>query len=333
MENNKGKYLKYGLHAAILIGLIWAAVKYVNGAEVLEALQSFDYRYLPFMLALTLLYLAFKSWRFAILMSPFAENIPQRVVHLAYISGQAATLLPGGIAVRAGLMKQAGVPIAEGSVPVAVHSGWDQAVFLVGGMIAALWFTAARPTVLVILAVLGMVAVLLLVPQTRRWLANLAERIAARLHHEAQWQLFLDSIPKVFTSKIVLGCLLITLAALLFDLIILDLTLRGLGQTIPYPVLALAFILPTMLGRIVPIPGGVGVTEASMVGFLTAAAQTNTDLAVAAVAIYRVVTVVFLAAVGALVYFLFWRGEKEGQRPDEINQTKREAAHASHSDL
>jgi hypothetical protein len=30
MMENKGKYLKYGLHAAILIGLIWAAVKGVN---------------------------------------------------------------------------------------------------------------------------------------------------------------------------------------------------------------------------------------------------------------------------------------------------------------
>lgn len=201
MKNNS-KYLKYGLHIAILVGVIWAVVKYVNGQEVLKALQNFNYVYLPFMIVLAIGYFLIKTIRFILLMSPFSEAVPRLVIGKGYISGQAATLLPGGIAARVGLMNQVGIPFAQSSVPVAVHSGWDQAIFLLGGLIAALWFPAARLPVLIILGLLALVGLLLLIPATRSRLAGLAERIAKRFDFEEQWQRFLDAVPMVFTKKI-----------------------------------------------------------------------------------------------------------------------------------
>jgi uncharacterized protein (TIRG00374 family) len=331
-KSNKSKYLQYALHAVILVGLVWAAVKYVNGEEVLEALRAFQYRFLPLMLLLSTAYLLLKAWRFVLLITPFASHLPKLVVYKAYVAGHAATVLPGGIAVRAGLMRQAGVPISESSVAVAVNSLWDQTIFLACALVAALWFPAARLPVLVIIGVLAAIVLFFLFAPTRSWLLGLAERIARRFKFEEQWERFLDGVPQVFTWPIVLGCLAITLVAFAFALIILDWTMRGVGLSIPYPTLFLAYILPTMLGRVLPMPGGgVGVTEAGMVGFLTSAAQINTDVAVAAVAIFRIVTIVFPILLGALVYFLFWRGEAE------TRQTQREkpveASHASSSDF
>lgn len=308
---NKSKYLKYGLHVAILIGLVWAVVKYVNGEEVLTALQNFDYIYLPFMVGLALAYFLIKAARFVLLMSPFTEKLPNRLIYKGYISGQAATLLPGGIAARAGLMNQIGVPMAQSSVPIAFNSVWDQVIFLLGGLVAALWFPAARLPVFIILGVLSVIGFLLLLPQSRNWLANRAEQIAQHFDYETQWHRFLDAIPQIFTKKIMIGCFLMTVLAFAMQIIVLGLTMRGLDLDVPIPTLFLAFIVPTMLGRLVPIPGGIGVTEAGMVGFLTSTAQINTDTTVAAVAIFRIVTIVIPAAVGAFVYFFFWKGEDE----------------------
>lgn len=308
---NKGKYLKYGLHLAVVIGLVWAVVKYVNGQEVLQALQNFAYRYLPFMLALSIGYFLIKALRFLLLITPFSGDVNNWIIFKGYISGQAIVLLPGGMAARAGLMNQVGIPVAESSVPIAFHSGWDQVVFLLGGLIAALWFPAARLPVLIILGVLAVVIFLLLLPVTRHWFAGLAERIAHRFNFAEQWRRFLDAIPQVFTKKIMLGCFLITAVIFGIPLVLLWLTMQGLSLDVPLPTLFLAFIVPTMLGRVVPIPGGFGITEASMVGFLTATAQLNTEATATAVAIFRIVFIVVPVAIGAFVYFFFWKGEDE----------------------
>jgi uncharacterized protein (TIRG00374 family) len=314
---NKSKYLKYGLHIAILIGLTWAVMKYVNGQKVLNALQTFNYIFMPFMVILALSYLLIKAARFVILMNPFTEKLTNRIIYKGYISGQPATLLPGGIAARAGLMNQVGVPLEQTSVPIAVHSGWDQIVFLLGGLIAALWFPSARLPVLIILGVLIITGALLLIPTTRNWLAGMAERITKRFIIEKEWNRFLDAIPQVFTKKIIILCFFFTVVAFAMQIIILGLTMQGLKLDVPVPTLFLAFIVPTMLGRLVPIPGGIGVTEAGMVGFLTATAQLNTGITVAAVAIFRIVSIVIPAAIGALVYFFIWKGNDEVNGSEE----------------
>ncbi|MEZ4617558.1 MAG: hypothetical protein R2867_18875 [Caldilineaceae bacterium] len=66
-----------------------------------------------------------------------------------------------------------------------------------------------------------------------------------------------------------------------------------------------------MLGRLAPVPGGIGVTEASMVGVLVSVAAMSSHTATAVVIIYRIATILFQALFGALVYFFVWRGSAE----------------------
>ncbi len=105
-------------------------------------------------------------------------------------------------------------------------------------------------------------------------------------------------------------------SALAFALMVeaLDLAARGVGADVSYLTLMLAFTLPTMLGRISAMPGGVGVTEAGMVGILDAAPGVSIDQAAAATAVFRVGTVLFAALLGGLVYVLGWRGTREEAR-------------------
>lgn len=327
---NKSKYLQYALHIAILGGLVYAFAKYVNGQEVLKALQAFDYGLLPFMLGLVLLYFLSKAARFVLLMNPFAAELPKITTAKAYIAGQAATLLPGGIAARAGLMKQAGVPVAESSVPVAFSSAYDQLIFLGGGLIAALFFPAARLPVAIIGGVLLVAGATLLVKPTRAFFARQAERLAARFDKEDEWQRFLSALPQMLDKKIISGSLALTLIAFGAQIGTLALTLRGLALDVPLPTIFLAFIVPTMLGRLVPVPGGVGVTEGSMVTFLTGTAGTNTDTTVAAVVIFRLAVVVLPALLGAIVYYLLWNGEEEagGRSPEAEGALSQEQASA-----
>jgi uncharacterized protein (TIRG00374 family) len=305
------EYLRYGLHLAILIGVAVAAVRYLNGEEVFNALRNFNYQLAPFILLISTAYLLIKAARFALLMEPFEEDLSWFVTFKAYVAGQAATLLPGGVAARAGLMKQVGVPVAESSVPVAFSSGIDQAVFIVSSLIAALWFEAARTPALIILGVLTVFAAIALVPTTRGWITRAADWIAEKAKVQEQWHHFLEAVPQVFTWRIMLPSLLLTLLAFAGKIVALDLAMRGTEIDLAYPTLFLGFILPTMMGRWVPIPGGVGVTEATMVGFLASASQAGPNRLAAAVAIFRIGTVFFPALLGAIVYFTIWKGSEE----------------------
>jgi uncharacterized membrane protein YbhN (UPF0104 family) len=82
-------------------------------------------------------------------------------------------------------------------------------------------------------------------------------------------------------------------------------------MNLDYPTLFLAFVIPTILARTVPIPGGVGVAEASMVGFLVSASELGPNTAAVVAIIYRIALIAFPALVGGLVYLLAWRGEEE----------------------
>ena len=306
----KGKYLKYILHVAVLIGLIVAGVKYINGEEVLQALKSYNYAFAPVLLGLSALYLALKAWRFVQLMRPVSD-VNGNVMFRGYVAGTAATLVPGGVAARAGLMKQAGISVAESGMPVALSSILDQVAFVGSALIAAFWFESIRVPMLIVLGVLIGLTVIFLFPASRRWLGNIAAAIAKRFNVADQWKNFLQSGREVINTRTILVTLGITLVGLLVQVIILDFSLRGFGFNVSYATLFFAYIVPTMLGRISALPAGVGVTEASMVGFLSSSAGVDADTGLAATAIFRIATVFFQALLGALVYFFAWRGEKE----------------------
>ena len=296
-----------------MVGVGLAAARYLNGEEVLTALGNFDYVYAPFALLLSATYLGLKSWRFVLLMRPLSK-VAANPIFRGYVAGQAATLLPGGVAARAGLMRQLGIPLAVSSAPVLFSSLLDQVVFILCSLVAALWFEAARTPALILVGVLAVLVLVFLVPASRRGLARVAGWLAERFGVRAHWQNFLTAVGELATWRVMGLTLLVTVLAFALKVVTLDLCLRGVGAALPYPTLFLAYILPTMLGRLSALPaGGIGVTEAGMVGFLASTSGLDPDTATAAVAVFRIATVLFAALLGALVYSFAWRGENEPQ--------------------
>lgn len=146
----KGPYIKYLLHTAILLGVGVAAARYLDPDELLLALRRFDFLFAPIILAVSAGYIFLKGRRFVLLMRPLT-GIHWGVIIRGYVAGTAATLLPGGVAARAGLMGQAGVHVEKSAAPVAYSSILDQAVFLLGLFVAAFWVDAARTPAFILL--------------------------------------------------------------------------------------------------------------------------------------------------------------------------------------
>ena len=303
-------YLKYGLHAAVLVGLGIAGFKYLSGEDIWSAIRSFNYVYMPFILLIATLYFVLKAWRFHILLTPFAE-VKRGTVMRAYAAGQAATLVPGGIAARVGLLKQADVPVEDSSVPVAFSSLADQTVFIAGALLAAIFFEPARMPAYIILGVLVVVGLLLFIPAVRGGLLSAAEWVTGKFGYKEQLHDFLENVTDLLNPSTILWTLGLTVASVVLEIVALDLTVRGVGESISYATLALAYVLPTMLGRLSGLPAGLGVTEAGMLGFLTSFSPLGVGAATAATVIFRIATAFFRALLGAVVYAVAWQGEEE----------------------
>jgi uncharacterized protein (TIRG00374 family) len=211
-------------------------------------------------------------------------------------------------------MNQAGISVAKSGMPVALSSILDQVGFVGSALLAAIWFENIRVPVMIVLGVLIILGVIFAFPGPRRWLGNVAAAIARRFHFADQWKNFLQHGREVINTRTILVAFALTVVGLLVQVIILDFSLRGFGFNVSYATLFFAYIVPTMLGRLSALPAGVGVTEASMVGFLSSSAGVDPDTGLAAAAIFRIATVFFQALLGALVYFFAWRGEKEKSR-------------------
>jgi uncharacterized membrane protein YbhN (UPF0104 family) len=301
------------LHLAILTGLVVAGTKFLDSDEFVGALARFDWRYLPPILALSLAYLCVKAWRFAVQLRHLA-GASRGVVTRGYIASQAATLIPGGFAMRAAILEQAGVPPPDSAASIAVASLSDVIVLLVGALIAALWFETARRPVVLALTVLILLSLLLSLEAVRSLLRGGAERLAARLHLLDRWQEFLGSLREAAASGLFFAA--IGYGVLAFGLLVvaLDLCMRGVGSAADCPTLLLAVTLPTLLGWLTPLPGGAGVTDVGMIGILNAADGVSLSASAAAVLIFRAATLLFAALVSSLVYLLAWRGQREQGR-------------------
>lgn len=298
------------LTGVVVLGVAYGGYRYLSGREVLDALRTFNYRYAGPVLALSTLYLILKGWRFVVMLRPLCD-LRAGTVFRAYVSGEGATLLPGGVTARLGLFKQAGVPVSTTTAPLILSSLLDQVVFLLGALIAAVWFPEARGVALTVLAGAFILGLALLFPPVRHLFAHPLEGLSRRVHLHEKWQNFAEAWGKLSSVRVLGQTLGLTALAFAFKIVALDLCLRGLDWHLPYPTLFAAFMLPTLFGRLSPLPAGVGVTEAAMVGVLVASSEITPAVAFAAVALFRVGTVLFDALLGTLVFFFGWHGERE----------------------
>lgn len=320
-------WLKYGLNLAVLVGIAIAAVQYLNGQEVVSALREFQYVYAPFILALSALYLALKAWRFHVFLAPFASTDRSTVMR-AYAAGQPATLIPGGIAARVGLLDQAEVEVEDSTVAVTFSSVLDQAVFLAAAIAAAVFFAPARLPAAILGGAVLVAGLLLLVPALRGGAARAASWAARKVGQEDTWHAFTDNVGDLLTGRALWLAVAITAATMVVEVVALDLTIRGLAEPVGYSTLALAYVLPTMLGRLSGLPAGLGVTEAGMVGFLVGFSPLGTATATAVAVVFRIGTIFFRALLGLVVYLVAWRGDAEDARTETSGRADPDVAPA-----
>lgn len=314
-----GKNFHRILSLILIIGLVMAGYKYLDWHLMVKAWATFSWTSTIWLLLLPAGYLALKAWRFVLLMRS-VEDIPVSTLMRGYAASQSASLLPGGFAARSAILAQAGVPAEQSVGPVLVNSGMDQFVLLTAGIFLAYWYEDIRIAALVLTVILVALVTILCFESSRSWVTGLLEKAAKKFNKLEKMKEFEKACVSMMNLRLFVSALALSVVASAASYVILCIVVGALGFKVEYWPLAAAFVIPTLLGRLSPLPAGAGVTEAGMVAFVAAQTSMSVNEAAAATTLMRIFDVVVPALYGGIIYAFFWSGDKEPAHDSE-NET------------
>lgn len=289
------------LYIATLLGLVAAGYKYLDLDAMTQAWHKFSWDSWFWLIGLPLVYLLAKSKRFVCLLNHDKTlEVEESKVMLGYAASQPGSLLPGGVALRAVTMYSLGIPVERSSGPVLANSAADQLLLLGTGLYLCYYFPSFRQTAFVLTAILLLLVVLVVLPYTRKKLQNSLLKLLKRFDKEEEGRKFLSATGALANLSLWVEVMAWTLLANGISVTVLWIIIQSFGWDLTVWSVAAAFVIPTLLGRLSPVPAGAGVTEAGMTGFLSLHAGLTLDQAAVATILFRVVDVLLPALYGGL---------------------------------
>ncbi len=315
-----GESLLHSLRKKLIIGiaiggLVYLLVVLYSGwSQLSTALASFPWALFPLLLALAFTNYVFRFLKWDFYLRTLTIPLPKKDSFIIFLSGLVMTISPGKIGelLKVVLLKQANRTPLSVSAPIVVAERLTDFVALVVISVAGLAvFTVQSSTIAVLVIAAVCLGGFVLLVGNRRvclWAIGLAERskrlrpLAHRLHAAY------DSIYRLVRIGPLAVATFYSALAWLCECLGFWITLRAF--TAEPRLLAACFIyaVGTIMG--VVSPGGLGVTEGSMLGLLQSAtimgaARLAKGAAAAATLIIRMATLWFAVLVGAAVLLLF----------------------------
>lgn len=291
-------FISIALAAVGYLGLsLWAGWR-----EVAAAVAGAGFFVILGLLALSLVNYLFRFLRWARYLYLLDARVPWRINLAAYFSGFALTTSPGklGETLRSVLLKPRGVPVPASLAAFFAERVSDlMAVVLLAGI--GLWeYAPARPVVggalLLVFTALLLAqwrALLLAVerwaaPQVRGWARLLARLCAVVLHFR-----------RCFTLPVMAMGLTLGIVAWLAEGIGFWWLLAALGHPLPVATALFVYAFAMLVGGLSFLPGGLGSSEATMIGLLSLYGLPEAAAATATL-ICRLATLWFAVALGAV---------------------------------
>jgi uncharacterized protein (TIRG00374 family) len=293
-----------------LVALLTGLSLFGDVHDIRTALRDFDWRFLPIILALTLWNY---GWRF-IKWNRFlrALNIPEIPGPLnlgVYLSGYSMSITPGkvGELVKAVYIRRInGTPVNRTSAAIAAERITDAIAMLLLALVGLLEFNYGRPLVGIVAFVMlaGIIAI-----QKTAWLHGLLDwmtrysRLESPITHA---RAFVDASNVLYRPRILTKAVGIGVVSWAGECIAFYFVLIGLGIDASWDLLLTAtFILAvsSLAGGASMVPGGLGVTDASVAGMLMLLVDDPSmtrAVAAAATLIIRFATLWFAVLIGAV---------------------------------
>ncbi|HEY8075989.1 MAG TPA: lysylphosphatidylglycerol synthase transmembrane domain-containing protein, partial [Labilithrix sp.] len=148
----------------------------------------------------------------------------------------------------------------------------------------------------------GLVLALLVVVQNRKLshsLIQLSARLPGRFGKMVpKLEAAYGSLATMLAPKNLIVPTILSACAWMLECLALWVILGGFGETTPVPLAMFFYATSTLAGAIVPVPGGLGVTESALMGQMVELGHVAQDTATAAMILVRFATLWFAVVVG-----------------------------------
>jgi len=301
--------------AALGVVVLVAATLYADVSKLGRHLEQFAWVILLPVLGLSLTNYLFRYLKWHYLLGRSGADVTPTHSLLVFLSGFSMGVTPGKIGelLKSYLLKRShDIPMAR-TAPVVIAERITDLVALMLLCLVGVFTHATEPGFRLLLGLCGLaVVVLTAILASRRLMNGLAgllsrlpvlHRIAPKLRE------FSESMAALLTPGPLVLTTLLSVAAWLCECLGFWLVLRALpGGSVPLQLAIFIYAATTVLGALSFLPGGLGVTEGSMIVLLVRTAHAMThSAAVAATILIRLCTLWFSVLVGVMALLVFRR--------------------------
>ena len=310
MKNNLRRIL-----VAMLLGVCvyGAFVIYRGASEIGRSLEHFKVS--AFVIACVLAFgnyvLRYFKWE-VYLARLEIRGVKKMDSFLTFLSGFVLTVTPGKVGEvfkSLILFETHGVPMTK-TAPIVVAERATDVVGIVVLIIASaslgfsgglLWAGIGAGLVLVLLLVVGHRGLSL-------WLIGLVGRLPGRLGQIApKLEAAYESLATMLKPSNLFFPSVLSAAAWMLECLSLWVILAGFGESTSVALSTFFYATSTLVGAIVPVPGGLGVTESALMGQMTTMGNVEGSTATAAMILVRFATLWFAVLVGFIALTLMKR--------------------------
>jgi glycosyltransferase 2 family protein len=250
-------------------------------------------------------------------------KVPAGESFLVFLGGFALTVTPGklGEAVKALLLRESrGIPAARTAPIVVAERFTDLVGLLLLAAVGAFTFDVDKTFLVVAAVVIGLGLVVVSVEPLARFALALAARAPGVKRFAGKLVEFYESTAALLRPGPLGLAVVLSVISWYFECLAFWLVVQGFqGAAIEHQAAVFIYATMTIAGALSFLPGGLGVTEAGMLGMLTQLGTgTGKGVAAAATFVTRLCTLWFAVVVGLVALVIFARKTKvKVELPDQ----------------
>jgi glycosyltransferase 2 family protein len=286
------------------------------------------YQYSTFGIACALAFgnyfLRFLKWEFYLARLEI-RGVPKIDSFLTFLSGFVLTVTPGKVGEvfkSLVLFETHAVPMTK-TAPIVVAERATDVIGIVALIVfgslgfsgGLLWAGIGAGLVLTLIIVVGNKALSMALIAVVGRLPGRIGKIAPKL--EAAY----ESLATMLKLKNLIWPSLLSTAAWTLECLALWVILGGFGQATSIPLSTFFYATSTLVGAIVPVPGGLGVTESSLMAQMTELGHVDRGIATAAMILVRFATLWFAVVIGFIALTWMKRRHPTLLRGDPVTES------------
>jgi glycosyltransferase 2 family protein len=300
-----------------LISIVFGAVVYLAFSvyadfdKLISAFGNFNWFWLPLILTLSFLNYIFRFFKWHYYIHILNIKLSYKKSFLIFLSAFTMSVTPGkmGEVLKSYLLKEENnTPISKSAPIVVAERLTDFVSIVLLCLIGSYVFNYGQTLILIIGLVFVITIVLLSSRKTSMKIIGFFENINFLKKHIQKIHTAYDSIYVMIRLKPLFNATAISLISWFFECmgfyVVIDVFSLSSGTEISLLSATFIYAFSTLIGAIAMLPGGVGVTEASLTGLLVFS-KIPKDISVASTIIIRLATLWFAVLVGIIAIFIF----------------------------